>query len=227
MNIIKANNVNEVFIKLSNKILDEGQIISPRNQETLELTNTIIEIKNPGFMICSLKERSLNKKYLQAELEWYEKGTLKACEIEKHSKFWSKLKDEKGNINSNYGHIAEREKINQIKWCIESLKQDKNSRQAVINYNQPKHKYKNNKDFVCTLTQQFMVRNGKLDTIVNMRSNDMIYGFTYDAPWFAYLQTKVAIALNLQQGKYYHYAASMHVYKKHYKMLKQISNAKV
>ena len=63
MNIIKANNVNEVFIKLSNKLLDEGQIISPRNQETLELTNTIIEIKNPGFMICSLKERSLNKKY--------------------------------------------------------------------------------------------------------------------------------------------------------------------
>tara|TARA_R110002020_G_scaffold56770_2_gene156826 strand:+ start:2692 stop:3375 length:684 start_codon:yes stop_codon:yes gene_type:complete len=226
MNIIKANNVNDVFIKVSNKLLKEGEIISPRDQETKELTNTLIEVKNPGFMICSLKERDLNKQYLEAELNWYINGTLDCTEIEKYSKFWSKLKNEKGEVNSNYGYIATKQKVNQIKWCIKCLKEDYNSRQAVINYNQPIHKYKNNKDFVCTLTQQFMIRKGKLDTIVNMRSNDLIYGFTYDAPWFAYLQTQISIALGLEQGRYYHFASSMHVYKKHYKMLKDIADAK-
>jgi thymidylate synthase len=85
------------------------------------------------------------------------------------------------------------------------------------------HKYENNKDFVCTLAQQFIVNNNKLDTIVFMRSNDLIYGFSYDVPWFNSLQKQIANILKIEVGEYRHFATSMHVYERHFKMVENIA----
>jgi thymidylate synthase len=51
------------------------------------------------------------------------------------------------------------------------LLNDKDSRQAVINFNQPKHKQKEVKDFPCTETLTFLIRDNKLEVINKMRSN--------------------------------------------------------
>ena len=139
---------------------------------------------------------------------------------------WERIADDDGFINSNYGAIMFFEMNNgwtQWEWCKHKLEEDINTRQAVINFNQPKHKYDYNKDFVCTLNMQFLYRNDQLDCIVTMRSNDMIYGLAYDLPWFAYNQVKMAKELGVKVGNYYHYAASMHVYERHYDMLKAIA----
>ena len=55
MNLIKANNVDDAFIKISKKLLKDGVKVSPRDQLTLELISAFIEVKNPEFMICKLK----------------------------------------------------------------------------------------------------------------------------------------------------------------------------
>ncbi len=226
---IKSKNSNDLFIDVSIKLLNDGEIISPRGLKTLELQHVWLELTNPGNSIVSLKSRNANKNYLKNELKWYLSGSLDAKDITKHSKFWDKLKDSNGTINSNYGFLALKEKFNgisQYEWCINSINNDVNTRQAVINYNQPKHKYDTNRDFVCTLAQHFMVRNGKLDSTVFMRSNDLIFGLTYDLPWFCLIQKRMAKNLNLKLGTYRHYAASLHVYEKHFSMLKNISKEK-
>jgi thymidylate synthase len=226
MIFIRGKTANELFIKASEYLINNGRKISPRGLETTELSDVFLELKNPLKCIVTLKSRDINYKYLRNELRWYLSGSLDVCDINKHSSFWSKLADPNGTINSNYGFIALKDKYagkSQLEWCIDSIKKDINTRQAVINYNQPKHKYPNNKDFVCTLSQQFIVRDNKLDSIVFMRSNDLIFGLTYDMPWFCLLMKMVAKECNLKLGYYKHYAASLHVYKKHYKMLKDIS----
>ena len=226
----KSNNIDSLFLKAAKGLLEVGESISPRGLKTLELQHVWLELTNMQKCIVNLKSRKTNKTYLKNELKWYLSGSLKVDYIKNYSSFWEKLADNNGTINSNYGNIAFLQKQggkSQFVWCINSIKKDVNTRQAIINYNQPIHKYENNKDFVCTIAQHFMVRNGKLDTTVFMRSNDLIYGLTYDAPWFCLISKKLAKATGLKLGTYRHYAASLHVYDRHFSMLRNISNEKI
>lgn len=227
--MIKNRHINQVIQNLCNKLINEGELSSPRGMETMELMNEIVCIENPITIntICTLKERKLSRKYLNAELNWYRSGDLDIEYISEFSSMWSKIADEFGRVNSNYGHWAKHllgpDGSSQFKWCVKQLVDDRHSRRAVITYNQLEHKYEGVKDFPCTMYQQFYVRKGKLDSFVSMRSNDLIYGFCYDVPWFTLLQREMAQKLNIPLGNYYHHATSLHVYKKHFKMISKIA----
>jgi thymidylate synthase len=104
------------------------------------------------------------------------------------------------------------------------LKADPETRQAIMNYNQPRHKYAGNKDFVCTISQEFRADQwGNLNTVVHMRSNDLIFGLTFDLPWFSYVQKLIADEVGLKIGSYSHFASSLHVYERHFDMLREIA----
>lgn len=228
--VIEANTTNDAFILIARALLTDGKRRSPRGLLTLELNDAWIHIENPGLGVCTLGSRDINTSYLTNELNWYKSGSLNVADIEKHSSFWTKLADTNGTVNSNYGFLAMTEKHSgksQLEWCIAALLKDKDTRQAVINYNQPRHKYEGNKDFVCTLTQLFRHENDKLDTVVSMRSNDVIFGLTYDLPWFTFLVREVSAATGIKPGAYAHYAASLHVYERHFKMLEAIAEEKL
>jgi thymidylate synthase len=226
MKIIKEKNINETFIKICKELYLNGNDVSPRGLKTKEIQNCLLQFNGHHDTIITVPERKLNNKYLEAEMSWYLKGDPSIEFISEYSSFWKKLVDQNNTVNSNYGKLALIDKYNgfsQFEWCVQRLQNDINSRQAIINYNQPMHKYENNKDFVCTLAQQFIVNNNKLDTIVFMRSNDLIYGFSYDVPWFNSLQKQIANILKIEVGEYRHFATSMHVYERHFKMVENIA----
>ena len=68
MNKIEHNHINGLIIKASKLLLNEGQLKSPRNYETLELMNVWFELTNPKKSVCTLPQRKLSRKYLNAEL---------------------------------------------------------------------------------------------------------------------------------------------------------------
>ena len=53
---------------------------------------------------------------------------------------------------------------------------------------------------------------------VNMRSNDLVFGFCNDQYFFSSLQKMVADDLGLSVGYYYHHAVNLHIYERHYEM---------
>jgi thymidylate synthase len=60
-----------------------------------------------------------------------------------------------------------------------------------------------------------------------MRSNDIFYGLTFDAPFFSILQQSVFLKLQetypeLQLGMYYHYADNVHFYERHFELANEI-----
>lgn len=223
---IEAATTNDAFVAICRALLTDGREVSPRGAKTLEIRNAWISIADPGDGVCTLPARATDETYLAGELGWYMSGSLRVEDIEKHSKFWTKLADSNGTVNSNYGFLAMIEKHggkSQLEWVIDSLKDDPDTRQAVINYNQPRHKYKGNKDFVCTLTQEFRAADGKLDSHTHMRSNDVIFGLTYDLPWFVRLQRMAADAIDMPVGAYSHQASSLHIYERHFEMARQIA----
>ena len=228
MHQISNDNFDDLYINLARRMERDGQIISPRKNKTKEICNVMLALTNPFNHKMTIPARKYDIGYLYAEIAWYESCSYSIAGIKDHASIWSQIAND-GFANSNYGAIMFRDMDNgftQWGWCKQKLKEDIDTRQAVINFNQPKHKYENNKDFVCTISMQFIYRNDQLDCIVHMRSNDMIYGLAYDLPWFCINHIKMAAELNLELGTYYHMATSLHVYQKHFKMIEKIAKTK-
>ena len=60
-----------------------------------------------------------------------------------------------------------------------------------------------------------------------MRSNDIFYGLTFDAPFFSFLQQSVYLKLketypDLELGVYYHFADNLHFYERHFDLANSI-----
>ncbi len=120
----------------------------------------------------------------------------------------------------NPGHdMAVDGKHHQLMSVCKTLQKDPNSRQAVVSLwdSQDLAMHGRRKNIPCTLTLQFLVRDGKLDLICNMRSNDAWIGFIYDTFAYRVFQRLVANALGIAPGDYHHVVGSMHLYEKNAK----------
>lgn len=112
-------------------------------------------------------------------------------------------------------------------WCVESLKRDKDTRQAVLRFSLPEHFWMGNKDQTCTLNGNFLIRNDELHFSVVMRSNDLTLGLVYDLPWFCSLMDKMIEELKptyttLKKGHYTHFVHSLHIYEKDEEKVKKM-----
>jgi|TARA_B100000768_G_scaffold56522_1_gene54962 thymidylate synthase len=213
------------FKNIIQHIDTDGDVSQPRDLKVKEsiLSNFVINPKQP---IADFPQRNFNWKYLAGEMAWYLKQDRDVDYIGNFSNFWSRITNPDTNeINSNYGSLVFNKE--QFGWVIDSLEQDKNSRQAIMFFNSPKFQFEGNKDFVCTMYANFFIRHNILHMKVQMRSNDIFYGLTFDAPFFAFLQQSVYLKLketypDLELGMYYHYADNLHFYERHFELADQI-----
>jgi|TARA_B110000908_G_C10252095_1_gene452731 thymidylate synthase len=213
------------FKNIIQHIDTDGDVSQPRDLKVKEsiLSNFVI---NPNQPIADFPQRSFNWKYLAGEMAWYLKQDRDVDYIGNFSNFWSRITNPDTNeINSNYGSLVFNKE--QFGWVIDSLEQDKNSRQAIMFFNSPKFQFEGNKDFVCTMYANFFIRHNILHMKVQMRSNDIFYGLTFDAPFFGFLQQSVYLKLKetypeLELGMYYHYADNLHFYERHFELADQI-----
>jgi thymidylate synthase len=106
--------------------------------------------------------------------------------------------------------------------AVQRLRDDPDTRQAVLNIWDNRHDQRLEPDLPCTLTLHFMLRNFKLDLHVTMRSNDVWWGTAYDIFVFTQLQVAVARTLNVPLGTYYHHANSLHIYARDYEKLEKL-----
>tara|TARA_B100001057_G_scaffold32958_3_gene29898 strand:+ start:2144 stop:3031 length:888 start_codon:yes stop_codon:yes gene_type:complete len=215
------------FKNIIHHIDETGEESQPRDLKVKEaiLSNFIIDPRAP---IANFPQRKFNWKYLAGELAWYLKQDRDVGYIGAFSNFWSHITNPGSNeINSNYGSLVFNAK--QFGWVVDSLVADKNSRQAIMFFNNPEFQFEGNKDFVCTMYANFFIRNGLLNMKIQMRSNDIFYGLTFDAPFFAFLQQSVFLKLketypDLELGMYYHFADNLHYYERHFELADQIKD---
>lgn len=218
-------NFSNTFIDLIKAIEGYDSESNPRGMTVKESLMTSFDI-NPTQPIADFKDRPFNFKYFAGELAWYLHRDRDVDYITHFSKFWKSLTNPNSNeINSNYGSLV----INnqQMGWVIDSLVKDKNSRQAIMFFNRPDFQFDNNKDFVCTLYANFFIRNNRLFMKVQMRSNDIFFGLTFDAPFFAFLYQSVYLILretypDLEVGMYFHHVDNIHFYERHFELAKNI-----
>jgi thymidylate synthase len=203
-------------------------IVKPRGLEVKELSNVLLTLNNPLMNLYhSDTARPYPKKYLAGELYWYFTGRRDMKFIKQFSGFWSKISDDGMNNNSAYGYLLWNDDVNEWHWAHHALECDKDTRQAVIHFNKPKHMVAGTKDFPCTLTGTFQIRDNILNLTVVMRSQDVIKGLTFDLPFFTLLLQQMRLHLlntypHLSIGKLMIFVHSFHLYSTDYETARKL-----
>jgi len=196
-----------------------GQAIREKLDYTFKVTEPVAE----PIVTKDLERNKVIESYTHKEVELYNSCSNKVEDFAKASKFWEKLANPDGTVNSAYGyliwenkshgHPAFEDDLNGGKysqnlakasevyrrtpweWAKQSLIQDKDSRQAIIRFSLPTHQWFGNKDQTCTMHGNFLIRENKLHLSVVMRSNDLVLGLSYDLPWFVSLMDRMVAEL--------------------------------
>ena len=113
---------------------------------------------------------------------------------------------------------------NFVQWdyVLNELRNDQDSRRAVIHIRSPWDSMNAKLDVPCTMTLQFLIRDQELHLVVSMRSSDIILGLTYDVPAFTMFQEQLANELGIGVGRYIHVSNSLHIYDRHFAMAESI-----
>ncbi len=219
MFIDTVSTVDDAYLSLLKGLKMHGIPQTSRGLEFLELAPTLIEITKPQFNMIKDVERKWSYKVAKAEFDWYMSGSNLLKDIIQEMPVWEKFSDDGIHIRSAYGYRWK----DQLPDIVRKLRADIYTRKAVISlYDGIEDIGYEGKDTVCTLSLQFMYRDGKLDMYVNMRSNDLIWGFCNDAFSFVELFKIICEKIDARMGTYYHYVASMHIYDSFYHLLEGV-----
>ena len=109
--------------------------------------------------------------------------------------------------------------VEQATYVADALSKDQDSRQAVINI--WRERPAQSKDIPCTLNMQFLIRDGKLHAVVNMRSQDAVLGFSYDVFTFSAVAGLIRVLLkergtDVELGYLHVHVGSLHLYEQHF-----------
>ena len=241
---LSYNHINMQVFQLLEDLEAAGDETSPRGLKTKEANVATLDI-DPLYSVMNFTPRAFNWRYFAGELAWYLKADESIDFINNFSSFWKGICLD-GKANSNYGALLFKDHpsskfdnlpttgdwntprgVNQLEWVYDSLVKDKYSRQAVAFFNSPYFQYEGNKDFVCTMYVKFWISKDHLEMKVQMRSNDIFFGLTYDAPWFSTLHQSMFLNLKevypeLKLGVYYHCADNIHFYERHFELANKI-----
>lgn len=207
---IEGEGFSNVYKKMCIYLLENGKESSPRNMNTREVEGAMIKVKNPRSRILNNKLRKISIPFAIGEWLWHMEGRDDLEMIQYYAPSYDKYSDDGRTLNGAYGPRIKKSLLKIVK----ILKNDPDSRRAVVPIYGKEDAGLNSKDIPCTIGFQFLIRNNKLDMIVNMRSNDIFLGFPYDVVNFTMWQEYVACKLNIDLGTYTHIANNLHFYEK-------------
>lgn len=201
----------EAYKGILTNLLNHGHFVSPRGMQTRELIGYNFTIYQPTYNIVTQASRRLNPSFLAGELLWMLTGTNDARLITPYNKQIGQYSEE-GFFKGAYGPKL----MEQLPYVIQTLIDDPESRQALLTL--WRERPGKSKDIPCTISMQFFIRNGLLDMVVYMRSNDAWLGLPYDVFNFTMIQAYVASFFGLELGWYHHHVGSLHLYEQHWRI---------
>jgi thymidylate synthase len=186
------NIVEDIRNEFAYKLKDKDFVTDKSGVKTLEIINASFVADEPSIFGTPSAD------YIKRELEWYESQSLNVDDIPgKTPQIWLDVSSDNGQINSNYGYLAFGENnYSQYEKVANELRLNPNSRRAVMIYN-------------------------KLHSVVQMRSNDVIFGYNNDWAWQKYVQLKLAEELSVEPGDIQWSVGSLHIYERHFDLVQE------
>jgi len=219
---MQTKDIRDLFIDLYNT---EKYVTDKTGVKTLEIVGASFTADEVSIF------GTPNDEYIKREIDWYLSESLYVYDIpEKTPEIWKQISSTKGKINSNYGQlIFSKENHKQYNHVCQQLLSDPNSRRAVMIYQRPTmhddFSVDGMSDFICTNAVQYMVRDNALHAVVQMRSNDVVFGYRNDYAWQKFVLDRLVKDLNdfgentYSAGDITWQVGSLHVYERHFKFI--------
>lgn len=225
----------ETFISTCKKILSEGTLVTDEKvrpkweDSTPAYTKKLFGVVSrynleEEFPLITL--RPINLHSAVDELLWiWQKKSNNIHDLRSH--IWDAWANENGSIGKAYGyqmgvkHQYKEGMFDQVDRVLFDLKNNPCSRRIMTNiYNfQDLHEMAL---YPCAYSMTFNVTNGRLDAILNQRSQDMLAANAWNVSQYAVLVMMLAQASGLRAGELVHVIADCHIYDRHIPIVEEI-----
>jgi thymidylate synthase len=192
-------------------------------QKTIEIIGASFIADEPAIF------GQVNQEYIDSEIAWYRSQSTNINDIfndgRSPPKAWQLSSNDHGEINSNYGTLIWSKKYyNQYNNVLRELRNNPDGRRAAMIYNRPsiwvEFDENGKSDFICTNAVTYYIRNKLLYAVVQMRSNDVVYGYKNDYAWQEYVLSQLATQLSISTGSIIWQVQNLHVYERHFDLVK-------
>lgn len=215
-------NICDIRNHFRNELLNKNFTTDRNGGKTIELLGASFHATEPAIF------GKPNQEYIDAEISWYESQSTNINDIyvdRDPPKAWQMTANRHGEINSNYGHLIWSEQYhNQFDSVVNELRTNRDSRRASMIYTRPsiwvEYNDQNKNDFICTNSVTYYIRDDELHCVVQMRSNDVIFGYRNDYAWQEYVLCALADELGVNDGDMYWQVQNLHVYERHFDLVK-------
>ena len=228
--MLKVNDIRADFI---DKLAAEEFTIDKTGQKTIEMIGASFLADEPAIF------GELNREYIDREIEWYLNMSTNINDIygkdREPPQAWQYSANEYGEINSNYGKLIFDEKYyGQFEMVVKELINNSDGRRATMIYNRPsiwvEYNENGKNDFICTNAVSYYIRDGLLHAVVQMRSNDVVFGYKNDLAWQKYVMREICESINyspeqmfegdITPGDIIWQVQNLHVYERHFHLVK-------
>ena len=214
------------YIDLVNEVLKRGTRKENRTGvDTISAFNINYSIElNEGFPLLTTKE--ISWKNIVIENLWFLSGDLHIGLLKKHGcKFWDHWADEDGFVPSAYGNFWRKFPIHgkdeyndQVKYVLDTLKKNPNSRRMVISAWAPGNAQDSGLP-PCHLLFIFNIQYNKegeprLCVHLTQRSCDVALGVPYNIAGYSFLLHLFAHLSGIEVGTFGHTLVDAHIYTK-------------
>ena len=222
-----VKDIRQFFI---DELADGAFTLDKTGQKTIEMIGASFVADEPAIF------GEVNKEYVEKELAWYKSQSTNINDIygpvREAPAAWKYAADLHGNINSNYGKLIYSEQYyDQFNSVVFELDKNRDTRRASMIYTRPSiwTEYNSNgmSDFICTNSVTYYIREDMLHCVVQMRSNDVVFGYKNDYAWQKHVQQEVCDAYNklnpfdeINPGLIFWQVQNLHVYERHFNLVK-------
>ena len=225
---MKTEDIRQHFVE---QLKNENFVIDKTGQKTIEMIGASFEADEPSIFGIP------NEQYIEDELNWYNSQSTNVKDIwgerksQRAPQAWEYSANTHGEINSNYGLLIYSEKYyTQYQNVLNELEANPDSRRASMIYQRPSiwHEYCENSknDFICTNAVTYYIRDEQLHCVVQMRSNDVVFGYKNDYAWQKYVLERLENDLYYgghplkKGGKIHWQVQNLHVYERHFDLVR-------
>lgn len=182
----------------------------PRGQRTREILGHLVKV-DMTRPVLTIPERRMGYKFMCAEAAWILDGDDRVETLAPYGPMVARFSDDGKTFWGAYGPRVR----DQLVHVCRALTEDCDTRQAVITIWRPNPPA--TRDVPCTVSLQFVNRDDRLHTFVNMRSSDVWLGLPYDVFSMTMLSATVALLTGIRRlGTLYQYAGSRHLYERNF-----------
>lgn len=227
------HSVKDIREYFKSELADEAFTIDKTGQKTIELIGASFLADEEAIF------GTPNTDYITQEILWYESESTNIQDIYGELRpppaAWLYSANSHGEINSNYGHLIFSDKyFNQYGMVLDELLANPDGRRASMIYQRPsiwmEFSENGKSDFICTNAVTYYIRDGLLHCVVQMRSNDVVFGYKNDYAWQLHVMKKLCWDFNnldrydngrvIDPGMMVWQVQNLHVYERHFDLVK-------